>query len=269
MGNIRSLAFGIFSLTLVLGAAPAFSRDIGSFDRTLNVTGAPDLDVETNSGYITVRRGASNTVQIHAVIAVSDYWDFYAAEQRARQIEANPPISQNVNAIRIERLDDPAGRHLSISYEIEAPASTSLRARTGSGGQTIEDIQGPVTASTGSGGIHISRIESEVRANTGSGSIELDSIKGRVNANTGSGSIRASDLMDEVIAHTGSGSVQLQLPASGGFDLHARTGSGSVTVNPPIVMENFSSGGHDVHGRIRGGGPLIDVATGSGSVHVD
>jgi len=34
-------------------------------------------------------------------------------------------------------------------------------------------------------------------------------------------------------------------------------------------MDNFSASGHDVHGRIRGGGPLIDVSTGSGGVHVE
>jgi DUF4097 and DUF4098 domain-containing protein YvlB len=109
----------------------------------------------------------------------------------------------------------------------------------------------------------------EVRASTGSGSIELNRVKGRVEANTGSGSIHASETAAEVTARTGSGGVNIQLPATGGFDLHARTGSGRVTVNPPITMENFSGGRHDVRGKIRGGGPLIEVATGSGGVHVD
>jgi Putative adhesin len=267
-GN-RSFAFGVLILTLVLCAAPAFPREIGSFDRTLNVTGSADLDVETNSGRITVRPGTSNTVRIRGIISVSDSGDTSGAEQRAREIEANPPIHQTGNAIRVERLSDTADRHISIAYEIETPAATSLRARTGSGGQTVEGIQGPVAVTTGSGGIRISDIGDEVRADTGSGGIELDGIKGRVDANTGSGGIRASNLMAEVRARTGSGGVTIQLPANGGFDLRARTGSGRVSVNPPITMENFSADRHDVRGRIRGGGPLIDVSTGSGGVSVD
>jgi hypothetical protein len=264
----RSFELAILVLGLSFYAVPAFPRDIGSFDRTLTVPGPVDLDVATSSGHITVRPGSSNNVHVHATISASD-WDFSGAEQRAREIEANPPISQTGNSIRIERLTDFANRQISISYEIETPAQTTLRARTGSGGETIEGIQGPVTASTGSGGVRVSDVAAEVHADTGSGSIELTNIKGRVVANTGSGSIRADNLMADVTAHTGSGGVQLQLPSAGGFDLHARTGSGQVMVGPPITMDNFSTNRHDVRGRIRGGGPLIDVSTGSGGVRVD
>jgi hypothetical protein len=264
----RSLDLAILLIGLFFYAAPAFPREIGSFDRTLTVSGALDLDVETGSGHITVRPGSANNVHVHAVISVSD-WDFGGAEQRAREIEANPPIVQNGNSIRIERISDFADRNLSISYEIEAPAQTTLRASTGSGGETIEGIQGPVTARTGSGHLRVSDIGAEVHAETGSGGIELNNVKGRVVATTGSGGIQGNNLMAEVTAHTGSGGIQLQLPPGGGFDLHARTGSGNVTVGPPITMENFAANRHDVHGRIRGGGPLIDVSTGSGGVHVE
>jgi hypothetical protein len=34
-------------------------------------------------------------------------------------------------------------------------------------------------------------------------------------------------------------------------------------------MDNFSNDRHDVRGKIRGGGPLIEVSTGSGGVQVD
>ena len=263
----RSFDLAILLTGLSFYAAPAFPREIGSFDRTLAVSGSVDLEVATNSGGIRVRQGSGNSVHVHAIISASD-WDFSAAEQRAREIEANPPIQQTGNSIRIERLSDFAD-HLSISYEIETPAQTTLRARTGSGGETIEGIQGSATARTGSGGIRVSDVGGEVHADTGSGSIELNNVKGRVVANTGSGGIHGNNLMAEVTAHTGSGGVQLQLPSGGGFDLHARTGSGGVTVGAPITMDNFSANRHDVRGRIRGGGPLIDVSTGSGGVHVE
>jgi DUF4097 and DUF4098 domain-containing protein YvlB len=264
----RSFELAILVVGMSLYAVPAFPRDIGSFDRTLTVSGPVDLDVATGSGHITVRPGSANNVHVHATISASD-WDFSGAEQRAREIEANPPISQTGNSIRIERLSDFADRQISISYDIETPAQTTLRARTGSGGETIEGIQGPVTASTGSGGVRVSDVAAEVHADTGSGGIELTNIKGRVVANTGSGGIRADNLMAEVTAHTGSGGVELRLPSGGGFDLHARTGSGPVTVGAPITMDNFSGNRHDIRGRIRGGGPLIDVSTGSGGVRVE
>jgi hypothetical protein len=264
MQGIRRFAV----LPLILLAAPAFAREAGTFDRVLTVAGAADLDVQTGSGHISVRSGAGNSVHVRGIINISDFADA-ATEQRAREIQANPPIQQTGNAIRIGQLDDSAGRGISISYEIETPSSSKLRSRTGSGSQTVEGIQGPVEARTGSGGIRITDVGDEVRASTGSGGIELDRIKGRVEADTGSGTIRAGSVAEAVSARTGSGGVNIQLASAGGFDLHARTGSGQVTVNPPITMENFSGGRRDVRGKIRGGGPLLELSTGSGGVRVE
>ena len=237
---------------LILCATPAFAREAGSFDRTLTVAGTADLDVQTGAGHITVRRGGGSSVHVRGIISVSDFSDSSTAP-RVREIQANPPIQQTGNDIRIERLDDRVGRQIWISYEIETPAASKLRATTGSGGETIEGIAGPVEAHSGSGRILITDVDDQVLASTGSGGIELDRIKGRVEANTGSGSIRASETAGQVTAHTGSGGVNIQLPANGGFD----------------TMENFSGGRHDVRGKIRGGGPLLELSAGSGAVRVE
>jgi DUF4097 and DUF4098 domain-containing protein YvlB len=192
--------------SLIVFAAPVFARDIGSFDRALNVNGPVDLEVATNSGRITVRPGNTGAVQIHAVISVSDRF-----------------------------------RRIAIAYDVLVPAQTKLR------------------AATGSGGIRISGVDDEVRAQTGSGGIELDALTGRVEARAGSGGIRGSGLSGPITARTG----------SGGFDLRARTGSGRISVDPPITMQGVFSGRHQVEGKIRGGGPLVDVATGSGGVRIE
>ena len=135
MHTIRSFAI----LALILCADPAFAREVGTFDRVLTVAGNADLDVQTNSGNITVRSGAGNSVHVRGIISVSDFSDS-ATEQRAREIQANPPIQQTGNAIVIDRVDGSAGRGISISYEIETPPASKLRARTGSGkrGPAIE-----------------------------------------------------------------------------------------------------------------------------------
>ena len=65
----------------------------GSFDRTLAVNGAVDLNVETGSGRIEVRPGDTSSVRIHGVIRAHD--DFFGSDEaRIHDIETNPPISQ-------------------------------------------------------------------------------------------------------------------------------------------------------------------------------
>ncbi len=259
-----------------------------AFDRTLSVNGAVDLNVETGSGRIEVRSGDANSVHIHAVVRAQNEF-LGGSGNRIHEIESNPPISQNGNSIRISAPHDEwLRRHVSISYELVVPSETRLRAHTGSGSESVEGIRGPVELETGSGSVTVARVNDEVRIQTGSGRIALDTVKGRVDAHTGSGSIEGSAILGPINAHTGSGSVRLEqtapgpleahtgsggvnvrLPVDASFDLHAHTGSGHVTVNHPIMVQGTVGGGHDIQGKVKGGGALVDLRTGSGSVRID
>jgi Putative adhesin len=276
-----ALAFA--GLVLQLAAA---QRE-GSFDRTLTVSGAVDLNVETASGRIAVRSGDTSSVHIHGIIRAHE--DFFRGDEgRIHEIETNPPISQTGNSIRISMPeDDWLRRRLAIEYELVVPQQTRLRAHTGSGSENVEGIHGPVELETGSGSVTVARVDDEVRVRTGSGRIEIDSVKGRVDAHTGSGSIEGSAIRGPISAHTGSGSMRLEqtaagpleaqtgsggvnvrLPSDAAFDLYAHTGSGQVYVDHPITVHG-NLGGHEIQGKVKGGGALVDVRTGSGSVRIE
>jgi hypothetical protein len=152
---------------LVLQSAAA-QRE-GSFDRTLTVNGAVDLNVETGSGRIEVRPGDTSSVRIHGVIRAQTI-SSAATVDRIHEIETNPPISQTGNSIRISvPQDDWLRRHVSISYELVVPRETRLRAHTGSGSESVEGIHGPAELETGSGSVTVARVDDAVRIQTGSG----------------------------------------------------------------------------------------------------
>ena len=267
---------------------PAFAEREGSFDRTLTVSGAVDLNVETGSGRIEVRTGDGSSVRIHGVIRAHD--DFFGSEgEGIHEIEKNPPISQTGNYIKISQpLDERLRRHISISYELVVPRETKLRAHTGSGSENVEGIKGPAELETGSGSVTVARVDDAVHIQTGSGRIHLEGVNGKLDAHTGSGSIEGTGIRGPINAHTGSGSVRLEqtlagpleahtgsgsvnvrLPANAAFDLYAHTGSGHVTVDHPITVEGNIGRGHEVRGKVNGGGPLVDVRTGSGGVRIE
>ncbi|MFQ5817010.1 MAG: DUF4097 domain-containing protein [Terriglobia bacterium] len=264
--SLAVVVVGVLSTALAVAAGP-FSAE-GSFERTLQVTGPVDLDVTTGSGRITVRPGDAGTVQVRGTIKVRRGWfgGRRSAEEKVRTLEANPPIEQDGNVIRIGHIEDRAlRRNVSISYDLVVPAETQLRSHTGSGSQSIEGIRGPVNADTGSGSLTISGIGSDVRAHTGAGNIELDSIQGSVRADTGSGSIRGIAIAGGFWADTGSGSVRVELTAAG--DVEIETGSGSVEVRGVRGAVRVSTGS----GRINvAGAPAGDwkLGAGSGSITV-
>jgi len=277
----------------------------GSLERTLKVNGPVELDVKTGAGRIEVRTGDESTVHVRGVIRATSGWGL-SGEEKVSRLEADPPIEQDGNVIRIGRIRDKAlSRNVSISYELIVPTATSLRADTGSGEQSIRGLSGPVDADTGSGNIAISNIGDDVKADTGSGDIRVISIRGAVHAGTGSGSIRGSDLAKGLWADTGSGTVEVHglqgglradtgsgnilaegmptsewrldagsgnievhLPARAGFTLYAHADSGRVTVDRQITVQGVQ-GRNEVRGKAGGGGPLLDLRSGSGDIHIE
>ena len=272
------------ALAIAVAILPAIAIEPHtSFDRTLTVTGPVELDAATHAGAIAVRAGGAGSVRIHGVVRSRD-----SSPGDLAGIEKNPPIRQTGNTIYIDPIQDESlKRRVSISYEITVPADARVRMRSGSGTLSAEGVRGPVDASTGSGAVTVSSIGDQVRVHTGSGRIELSGIKGAVDAHTGSGSIGAAAVAGEVVArtgsggveieqtgagpvkaHTGSGNVKVRLPAQAGFDLRAHTGSGKVSVEHPITVRG-AIGGREVNGKVRGGGPLVEASTGSGSVRIE
>jgi len=212
-------------------SARAFAAE-GSFERTLKVTGAVELDVTTGSGNIEVRTGDSSTVHVRGVIRASNNWRESSgdAEQKVHYLESNPPIEQSGNVIRIGHIEDSELRHnISISYEIQVPTETRLTSSTGSGHLNISGIHGPLRARSGSGGVKAANIGDEAELETGSGDIEADSIGGSARLHSGSGRISGSGIAGGIVATTGSGNIRLEQTAPG--DVRVETGSGGAEVS--------------------------------------
>jgi DUF4097 and DUF4098 domain-containing protein YvlB len=252
----------------VVEIAAQSERARGTFERTLTVNGPVELNVRTGSGNIDIRTGTGDRVQVTGRISASSR-DGVDAAERVRRVEAAPPITQAGNVIRIgDTNDDPNYRNVSISYELVVPANTRLNAQTGSGNQTIGSVDGAVRTQTGSGNIRIQRTGGSLHAQTGSGNIDADSVGGEVHAQTGSGSVEVRQIArGDVMVQTGSGSVTLTLPQDAGYTLNAQTGSGSISTSQPLTVQGRIARNH-VTGTVRGGGNMVHVRTGSGSIDI-
>jgi hypothetical protein len=209
----------------------------------------------------------------------------FDVDDRIRQLEANPPIEANGNTIRVAVHDKSLLRGISMRLEIDTPAQTGLRARTDSGGIEVHGIQGPIDcqtdsggiraaeiggdvhAKTDSGGIHIRKANGEVRAHADSGGIEAMEVAGRVEAETDSGGIRISQTQPASIhARADSGGADIALAPNGGYYITARSANGRVTADNVTPTREPSRGVLD--GKLRGGGPLVDIRVDSGSVRI-
>ena len=300
--NKRYLAL---SLSFLLLPVVLHARTEGHFDRTLQVSGGVSLDVSTGSGDIVVKAGGSNQVVVHGTIHSSNWIFGGSSDSAVQQVESNPPIQQSGNSIRIGyNLPEDVKRHVAISYEITVPADTSLQAHSGSGNVEVAGVRNGVQAQTGSGDIRLRDLGSRLQAQTGSGNIRGEDISAPFSAQTGSGDIEASLMgSGDVDVHTGSGTIRVRgikggmrartgsgdiqadgnvangwqlhsgsgnirmAVGSSGFNLDAHTSSGSIHSDLPITVQG-SITPNRLKGSVRGGGPEVEVSTGSGDVDI-
>lgn len=302
---MKKLFIAVFPILLLVPVL-LFARAEGQFDRTLQVSGPVNLDLTTGSGEVIIKAGGSNQVVIHGRVHSNNDWFGGSAEGVVHSVASNPPIEQNGSTIRIGyNLPEDAKRHVSISYEVTVPADTTLQAGSGSGEISVSGVRSPVklhtgsgdiraqdlgpqsSVSTGSGNIHAETVAAPFTAGTGSGEIQADltgsgdvdvhtgsggirlrGVKGGLRARTGSGNIGADgEVKGPWQLHSGSGNIQMALSSGGGFNLDAHTSSGSIHSDLPIMVQG-TLGRHELKGAVRGGGPEVEVSTGSGDVDI-
>lgn len=260
-----------------------------TFDRTLSVSAQSDLYVSTGSGNIHVTPGAGN--QIHVVGHVHASWSAFGdIGSRVQQIVDHPPITQDGNSVRIgESKDRGLFNNLAIDYDITVPADVALNLHSGSGDIEVNHVGRFLAASSGSGnvralGIHgPSDLESgsgdleledeapgDVKARTGSGNIHVRGLNGAFNARTGSGDIEAEGrIQGSGMISTGSGDVRLHLSPDSHVTIEGSTGSGDIRVHiPGAANANTESSRHHVTTAINGGGPPLQIRTGSGNIEL-
>jgi hypothetical protein len=273
---------------VVLTAATAAFAD-GGFDRTLSVSSPADLYVSTGSGNIKISAGSDS--QIHIVAHIHAAWNGGGdLDSRVHQIESNPPIRQEGNAVHVgETTDRALFNHISIDYDITAPANAAFNLRSGSGDVEVEHVgrflsatsgsgsvrahgvKGPAELRTGSGDIELEEeATGDVKATTGSGSIRIQGLNGGLSARTGSGDVEANGhLVGGARLSSGSGSVHMNLTPDARFNLEASTGSGAIRVHFPNAPQQNNDSRHHLTGAVNGGGPVLEARTGSGDIEIN
>jgi hypothetical protein len=299
---VLTIGLVVFASTFAL----ASSLPQGTFDRTLQVSGPVDIEALTRSGDITVRAGSSGSVQIHGKIYVSDRWLAGNRQGDVHEIEQNPPIRQEGNSIHIDYLnvrdisvdyeitvptDTTIRTHSGSGDQIIEGTRGNVDAETGSGDVKLNNLTGDIRLHTGSGDVRAREISGPVRGETGSGDVEIEETgAGDIDLHTGSGGISVRGIQGTLHAeagsgditaegtqggnweiHTGSGNVHVRLPGSAAFDADILTSSGTVDVDSPIEMTvqgRVNENRKHIQGKVRGGGPLLSVRTGSGDIQI-
>src|SRR5262249_52315136 len=134
------------------------------------------------------------------------------------------------------------------------------------------DVQVPrgvrLNAQTTNGGVHCTNLDSVVQATTTNGNVEVSTSEW-ASARTTNGGVRVSigsaKWSGDLELLTTNGSVDVPLPASAEFQVHASTTNGGISSDFPITVQG-KFGPKSLSGTVGAGGRELRVTTTNGAI---
>jgi DUF4097 and DUF4098 domain-containing protein YvlB len=255
------------ALAILALAISAFPASAEQWSKTYTISNAPDLRVETSDANIHVDTWDQKTIQ---ATITSTHYKFgrggltVEEHQTGDTVEINLRFPHEVHFFNFNN-----GR---VDIEVHMPRSGRVYLHTGDGKIELAQFSGDMDLSSGDGSEEIRNVEGRLHASTGDGNIDADGKFDALDVKTGDGRLNVhaldgSKVTEEWTLHTGDGSVTLELPPDVAADLHLHTGDGHIDVDLPMSTEGRISG-NDIHGKLNGGGKVISVQTGDGSINL-
>jgi hypothetical protein len=299
---VATVRAGVIAATVAVAACEVNLNSDGIVSRetrTFEVSGVPDVQLETFDGAIEVHSWDRNEIEVEIERrameqSLVDQMTVSAEQQGDRVvIKVTGPPRRDFDGIQIGVNFSPSAR-----LRVALPRNSQLNASSGDGSITVEEVTGKLTLNTSDGSIRASRVSGELVARSGDGAIRLDSVEGKFDLETEDGSIglegkptvlkmRTNDgsirlqvesdssMTEDWDLQTGDGSVTLTLPSGFNGQVDAETRDGSVRTNHPGVSGESRSG-EDREERRRtlkatlgSGGKTVRVRTGDGTIRVE
>ena len=260
MKYIGLLALAVASICAVPAAAEQWSK-------TYNISGAPDLRIETSDANIHVETWEQKSIE---ATIISSHYSFGPGGLTVEEHQTGDAVEINLRFPR--HFLTVNGDNHRVDINIHMPRTGRVNLHTGDGNIDLANFNGEMQLSSGDGHEVLHAVDGKLYASTGDGHITADGRFDVVNLKTGDGhlSVHAatgSAMADEWSLKTGDGNVSLEVPENLAADLYLHTGDGHIEVNVPMTTEGRFKG-NDVHGKLNGGGPKLVLRSSGGDIRL-
>jgi DUF4097 and DUF4098 domain-containing protein YvlB len=256
--SLATLAFA------VVAALPAHADE---WSKTYNLTGQPDLRIETSDANIRVTTWDQNAIEAKVITTR------YKIGEGGIRVEEH----QAGNSVEIEvryphhNFNVEWGQH-KVDIIIQMPREGRVNLRTGDGKIDLAGLKGDMDLHTGDGSENLEGVDGKLHASTGDGHITAHGRFDELELKTGDGHVDVRATQGSTLAtgwrlETGDGNVSLEIPSDLSADVSLHTSDGHIDLDMPIVTEGKIRE-NEVHGKLNGGGSSLTIHTGDGSIHL-
>jgi|SRR5437868_11616892 len=235
--------------------------------KTFTISEKPELRVESSDANIQVDTWDSKTIEVHVI---TKGWKIGESGVKIYEHQSGDSVQLEMQLPRTLMFSFAAHR---VDVEIHMPREGKISLRTGDGHIRLNNFKGNIEAESGDGGVDMDGIDGSVRAHSGDGHIRTNGRFDVLDISTGDGRIEARALAGSTVnsnwrLRTGDGSVTLQVPQNLAADVDLHTNDGHITVELPVSIEGLGEA-KNIRGKINGGGNLVTIHTGDGSIRLE
>ncbi|HYM74420.1 MAG TPA: DUF4097 family beta strand repeat-containing protein [Candidatus Dormibacteraeota bacterium] len=264
---MKQLAVRLTLALFALSVAAALPARAAEWSKTYTITGKPDLRVETSDANIRVTTWDQNTIEARVITTG------YKIGEGGIRVDAR----QNGDSVEIEvhyphhDFNIGWGSH-KVEVIIQMPREGRVNLRTGDGRIDVSGLKGDMDMHTGDGSVELNGVDGKLHASTGDGHIQANGRFDELALKTGDGHVDVRATSGSTLAaswrlETGDGSVSLEVPSDLSADVDLHTSDGHIDLDMPVVTEGKIRT-NEIHGKLNGGGSLLTIHTGDGSIHL-
>jgi hypothetical protein len=250
---------------MALAALPARADD---WSKTYTLSGKPDLHVDTSDANIHVSTWDQNTIEAKVTtvrykigddIRIEEHQNGDVVEINVRFPHHGVVINWGSNSHRVD-------------VDIHMPREGRVDLHTGDGKIELGNFKGEMLLRSGDGSQEVNGVDGKLRALTGDGHIHAEGRFDELELKTGDGRVEAratsgSSVTTSWRLESGDGSVTLEVPENFAADVDLHTGDGHIDLDMPIAASGKIRES-EVHGKLNGGGNLLTIHTGDGSIRL-
>lgn len=299
-------------LTLVLLLLFSLSAAFGQSEKdayrveTFTSSDAPELDISTSGGFISVLGHDKNEVKVVMYVRRGGNY-LLPSDHDLSDYEIDIYQSNNRITASAKRKNGITGffrnNNISVSFEVYTPANSTVEGKTSGGSLVVENIHNNVNMRTSGGSVSAKDLSGNIALRTSGGNISLENLTGIISAKTSGGTLNINEVYGTADLSTSGGSIRinksggkLSARTSGGSiradfeefsdDIELRTSGGNINITLPqsdhfnldlrgfrvnTELRNFTgqSERNSISGRVGNGGPALVARTSGGSVSLE
>lgn len=263
LAAMKHLWLVILSVSVV-AVLPAHADE---WSKTYTLTGKPDLRIGTSDANIRVTTWDQNSIEAKVITSR------YKIGEGGIRVDER----QTGNSVEIEvhfphrAFNIEWGSHR-VEIIVQMPREGNVNLRTGDGKINVAGLKGVMDLHSGDGSENLDSVDGKLHAETGDGHIQANGRFDELELKTGDGHVDVRATAGSTLAanwrlETGDGSVSLELPPALSADVDLHTSDGHIDLDMPITTEG-NIRDNEIHGKLNGGGSLLTIRTGDGSIHL-